>query len=86
MIFFVNNFFANMRLSFVSITYDNLKGLSKTLDSYKRFLGFESDWSFEFVVVDGGSEDGTVEYIRKNEIYIDAYLSEADDGIYHAMQ
>jgi glycosyltransferase involved in cell wall biosynthesis len=39
----------------------------------------------EFIVLDGLSEDGTVEIIKKNEDIIDKWLSEPDKGIYDAM-
>lgn len=39
----------------------------------------------EYVVIDGGSSDGTLEVIRQHETYIDLWISEQDDGIYDAM-
>ena len=39
----------------------------------------------EYIVVDGGSTDGTVDLLWKYNDYIDYWVSEADNGLYHAM-
>jgi glycosyltransferase involved in cell wall biosynthesis len=39
----------------------------------------------EYIVVDGGSTDGTVDIIKENGETIDYWISEPDEGIYHAM-
>jgi glycosyltransferase involved in cell wall biosynthesis len=39
----------------------------------------------ELIVVDGGSTDGTVDFLRRNDAYIDVWLSERDAGVYDAM-
>ena len=41
--------------------------------------------NFEYIVIDGGSTDTTLDIIRKYEDRIDYWLSETDRGIYHAM-
>ena len=41
--------------------------------------------NFEFIVVDGGSTDGTVDLIREYENSINYWVSEPDSGIYDAM-
>jgi glycosyltransferase involved in cell wall biosynthesis len=35
----------------------------------------------EYIVIDGGSTDGTIDIIRKYDAYIDYWISEPDDGI-----
>jgi glycosyltransferase involved in cell wall biosynthesis len=39
----------------------------------------------EYIVIDGGSRDGTLDIIRRYEKQIDYWVSEPDEGIYHAM-
>jgi glycosyltransferase involved in cell wall biosynthesis len=39
----------------------------------------------EYIVIDGASDDGTLEIIRANEVCIDYWLSEPDSGIFDAM-
>lgn len=40
---------------------------------------------FEYIVIDGGSTDGTVDIIKKYKDKIDYWVSEKDNGIYDAM-
>ncbi|MEP6756559.1 MAG: glycosyltransferase, partial [Chthonomonadales bacterium] len=39
----------------------------------------------EVIIIDGASDDGTVEFLSTNSDQIDFWLSEPDNGIYHAM-
>ena len=41
--------------------------------------------NFEYIIIDGGSTDGTLDIIRKYEHTIDYWISEKDQGIYDAM-
>ena len=41
--------------------------------------------NIEYIVIDGGSSDGTLEVIRKYSRDIDRWVSEPDSGIYDAM-
>ncbi len=45
--------------SIITVTYNNLGGLQKTCES----LGAQTRRDFEWIVIDGGSVDGTVEYL-----------------------
>lgn len=69
------------RLSIISITYNNFKGLSKTLALFQTF-NFQTD--IEIVIVDGGSNDETLDFL-KNQTLTDNWVSEPDKGIYDAM-
>jgi glycosyltransferase involved in cell wall biosynthesis len=70
-----------MRLSVISIAYNNLKGLQKTL---AVFNGQNLSDQLEIVVVDGGSKDGTKEFLEAQNL-TNNWISEPDKGIYNAM-
>jgi glycosyltransferase involved in cell wall biosynthesis len=71
------------KLSIVTINYNNISGLKVTLESIcKKSLPKEL---VEFILIDGGSNDGSVELIKDYETYINEWVSEKDSGIFHAM-
>jgi glycosyltransferase involved in cell wall biosynthesis len=70
-----------MRLSVISIAYNNLKGLQKTL---AVFNGQNLSDEIEIIVVDGGSTDGTKEFLETQSL-TNNWVSEPDKGIYNAM-
>ena len=45
----------------------------------------QSFQNFEYIIIDGGSSDGSVEVIKKYESQIDYWVSEPDKGVYNAM-
>jgi glycosyltransferase involved in cell wall biosynthesis len=67
-------------ISIITINFNNVKGLKKTLDS----LSSQTFKDFEHIVIDGASTDGSVELI-KNYSHITYWISEKDNGIYDAM-
>lgn len=80
-----------MKLSIITINYNNAAGLKKTLDS----VAFQTYTDFEHIIVDGASTDGSVDIIREYENTLASrlsplasrlkWLSEPDTGIYNAM-
>ena len=80
-----------MKLSIITINYNNAAGLKKTLDS----VAFQTCTDFEHIIVDGASTDGSVDIIREYENTLASrlsplasrlkWLSEPDTGIYNAM-
>jgi glycosyltransferase involved in cell wall biosynthesis len=69
-----------MKLSVISITYNNLEGLKKTLDLFLQ----QAHSEIELVVVDGGSKDDTPVFLAA-QTGIQQWVSEPDKGIYNAM-
>lgn len=69
-----------MKLSIISINLNNKSGLKRTIDSILS----QTNQTFEYIVIDGSSEDGSVD-ILKNTSRINHYLSEKDTGVYDAM-
>ncbi len=70
-----------MMFSVITINFNNQYGLLQTIESV---LGQTND-HFEYIVIDGGSIDGSVDIIKKHASNIDYWVSEKDFGIYHAM-
>ena len=69
------------KLSIITINYNNLAGLQKTTESVVA----QTCSDFEWIVIDGGSTDGSKEFLEKNSEKITYWVSERDRGIYHAM-
>jgi len=69
------------RLSIITINYNNLQGLKKTVASVVGQTWKE----FEYIVIDGGSTDGSAVYIADHKEHFDYWVSEPDLGIYNAM-
>ena len=69
------------RVSIVTITYNNLEGLKRTAKSILN----QSSSCYEWIVIDGGSTDGSKEFLSSLERQPDYWVSESDDGIYDAM-
>lgn len=68
-------------ISIITVNLNDVEGLERTMKSV-----FDQTWQeFEFIVVDGGSLDGSRELILKNKDCIDHWVSEPDKGIYNAM-
>lgn len=76
-----------MNLSIITINYNNLSGLRKTVESV--FAQTYDD--FEYIIVDGASTDGSQEYLEEVRQQREPLLknlqiiSEPDTGIYNAM-
>ena len=66
--------------SIITPVLNNKTGLLKTIESIKN----QSLESYEHIVVDGGSTDGTLEIIKKEKC-ISKWVSEKDNGIYDAI-
>lgn len=70
-----------MKLSIITINYNNRDGLRKTIESVVN-----QTWKdFEYIIIDGGSTDDSVEVIKEFADRIDYWVSEPDKGIYNAM-
>ena len=68
-------------VSIVTVVYNGEKHLE---ESIKSVINQTYD-NVEYIIIDGGSTDGTVDIIKKYEDKIDYWVSEKDGGIYDAM-
>lgn len=71
----------NLKLSIVTINYNNHDGLLKTVESVIK----QSYKNFEYIVIDGGSNDGSINILNEYNNKINYWVSEQDKGIYNAM-
>jgi glycosyltransferase involved in cell wall biosynthesis len=68
-------------ITVVTVVFNGEKFLEETILNIIN----QSYDNMEYIIVDGGSDDGTVEIIRQYEDSIDYWVSEKDKGIYDAM-
>ena len=71
-------------ISILTATYNSEKTLRDTIESVLR----QSCRDFEYILIDGGSKDNTVDIIKEYEPQFEGrlkYISERDNGIYDAM-
>ena len=71
-----------MKLSIITINYNDCSGLKKTIESVWRQTARNE---IEHIVVDGGSTDGSADYLQANTEKVNHWVSEPDKGIYNAM-
>ncbi len=71
-----------MKLSIITINYNNAEGLRKTMESVLA----QTYTEIEYIIVDGASTDGSVDVIRELATRPTIkWVSEKDKGIYNAM-
>tara|TARA_B110000027_G_scaffold133461_1_gene161984 strand:- start:1716 stop:2426 length:711 start_codon:yes stop_codon:yes gene_type:complete len=68
-------------LSIITVVYNGALVIEKTIESLKK----QDRNLFEYIVIDGGSTDGTLNILTKYQDIIDQQISEEDEGIYDAM-
>lgn len=71
----------NQKVSIITINYNNLKGLQSTAESILR-LDYQN---FEWIIIDGGSTDGSKVFIEQMDERLSFWCSENDKGVYDAM-
>ena len=70
-----------MKYSIITVNYNNKEGLRQTIESVIN----QTYRNYEFIVIDGGSTDGSVELLKEYDKQITYWVSEKDNGIYNAM-
>lgn len=69
------------RLSIVTVNLNNSFGLQETIDSVVGQTFVDYEW----IVIDGGSTDGSLQLIEHSSEHFSYWVSEPDNGIYSAM-
>lgn len=70
-----------MIISIITVVYNSVKSIEDTILSILSC----DEYEIEYIVIDGGSTDGTFEIINKYLNELAVFLSEPDKGIYDAM-
>lgn len=70
-----------MKVSIITATYNSQAFLEQTIQSVLQ----QTYPNIEYIIVDGDSQDGTKEIINKYKNNINHFISEKDEGIYHAL-
>ena len=71
----------NILLSIITVNLNNLEGLKKTYES----VVCQTFTDYEWLIIDGGSTDGSREFIEQHQDKFAYWCSEPDKGIYNAM-
>ena len=69
-----------MKYSIITVNFNNRDGLRKTIESVIH----QTCRDYEYIVIDGGSTDGSVDVLKEYDKNIDYWVSEPDKGIYNA--
>ncbi len=70
-----------MKISVITVCYNSVKTIEKTINSVLS----QNFKNFEYIIIDGGSTDGTLEIIEKFKNKIDNVISKKDTGIFDAI-
>ncbi len=71
----------NDTITIITVVYNGADMIEKTIQSVIN----QNYSNIEYIVIDGGSDDGTVDIIKKYESRIHSWISEPDKGVYDAM-
>ncbi|MGO4891635.1 glycosyltransferase [Flavobacterium sp. W21_SRS_FM6] len=73
-----------MSFSIITVNYNNAKGLYKTISNFEKVKASTIS-PVELIVIDGGSTDDSVNFIKNSSTIINKWVSEKDEGIFDAM-
>lgn len=79
--FFKSSHNQKILITVITVVFNGDKYLEETIQSV---INQHYD-NIEYIIIDGGSTDGTLDIIKKYAHAIDYWVSERDKGIYHAM-
>jgi len=73
--------YSNLKISIITAVLNNKKNIEDCIESISN----QTYPYKEHIIIDGGSEDGTVDIIKRHERKLSKWISEPDNGIYDAM-
>lgn len=70
-----------MKISIITVSYNDCEGLRRTIESIRK----QTSHNYEYIVMDGGSADSSVELIKQNQDIITYWESKRDGGPFFGM-
>jgi glycosyltransferase involved in cell wall biosynthesis len=70
-----------LKISIITVVWNNKETIKDAIDSVLS----QTYKDIEYIVIDGGSTDGTVDIVKEYQDKISVFISEPDEGIYDAM-
>jgi glycosyltransferase len=70
-----------LKITIITVAYNSAATIADTL----RSVAAQTHPDIEHIVIDGASTDATLERVRAHGAHVSRLVSEADSGIYHAM-
>lgn len=77
----MNDKFFLPKISVITVVFNSVDFIEETINSVLKLAYL----NIEYIIIDGGSNDGTVEIIKRYDGYINYWITERDNGIYDAM-
>lgn len=69
------------KISIITVVFNGVRTIEETIISVSE----QTYKDYEYIIIDGGSTDGTLEIISKHQSKVFFWISEQDKGIYNAM-
>jgi glycosyltransferase involved in cell wall biosynthesis len=70
-----------MKVSIITVVYNNANTVAAAVESV-----IHQDYeNIEYIIIDGGSDDGTLDILKEYKEHFVTFISEPDEGIYDAM-
>ncbi|MEZ4901461.1 MAG: glycosyltransferase family 2 protein [Spirosomataceae bacterium] len=70
-----------MKFTIITVVFNGQKYLKETIESVIS----QTYKNIEYIIIDGGSSDGTIDIIKEYEIYLSYWQSESDKSMYDAI-
>ena len=70
-----------INITIITAVKNSAGSLSETIESVIPFLSN----NVNYIIIDGGSDDGTIDIIKQHEPHLKTWVTEADKGVYDAM-